>query len=349
MIRRYNATGDTIRQRLCESFLLCYHGRTMDKPKVTPKDFFLWVGAMIALYASAVAFVALVFDYINYAFPDSLQYYYGDPYSRSISYEMASLIVLFPVFYILMRVIRRAIERDPSRSEVWVRKWALFLVLFVAGATVVGDLITLIMYFLNGDVTVRFLLKVLVIFLVAGGGFLHFFADMRGYWKQEPKKARLAGFATAALVAFTIVSGFFIVGTPWEARLYRYDEQKVQNLNDIQYQILNYWQSKGKLPAALTDLQDSISGYFVPTDPQSGAQDVYQPTGALSFKLCATFNAETQAYSSGSTRVVTIAPMAIGETGKPIQDSWQHGGGEVCFERTIDPQIYAPYPKQKLQ
>ena len=35
---------------------------------------------------------------------------------------------------------------------------------------------------LQGDVTVRFLLKVLVVFLVIGAGFLHFLADLWGYW-----------------------------------------------------------------------------------------------------------------------------------------------------------------------
>ncbi len=320
----------------------------MDKPKTTPKDFFLWVGAMIALYASVFAFISLLFDYINYSFPETLQYYSGDPYSSSVSYEMASLIVLFPVFLVLMRIIHREIARDVSRRDIWVRKWALYLTLFIAGATVVGDLITLIMYFLNGDVTLRFALKVLVIFLVTGAGFLHFLADMRGYWEKEQKKATLIGWTCAALIVITIISGFFIVGTPWQARQYRYDDQKVGDLQNIQYQVVNYWQSKEKLPATLADLEDPISGFKAPIDPQSGGQYTYQATGGLSFKLCATFNAQTQPYSS-ATRTAPMAPTPAGEVGKPIQDNWQHGAGEVCFDRTIDPQRYPPFLKQKGQ
>src|SRR3989344_4986874 len=148
-----------------------------NKPKVTPKDFFLWAGAMITLYVSVFAFISLIFSYLNYAMPDALSYYSGDPYSSGVSYEMASLIVLFPMFLVLMRLAHRDIERDPSRGEVWIRRWALYLALFVAGATIAGDLITLIMYFFNGDVTTRFVLKVLVVLLAAGGGFLHFLAD----------------------------------------------------------------------------------------------------------------------------------------------------------------------------
>lgn len=315
----------------------------MNTPKVTPKDFFLWLGAMAALYGSTVAFVALVFDYLNAAFPETLQYYSGDPYSSGMSYEMATLIVLFPLFLVLMRVIRRGIAEDATRDDIWVRRWALFLTLFIAGATLAGDLITLIMYFLNGDVTLRFALKALVILLVAGAGFLHFLADLRGYWNANPGKARLVGVATGALALITIISGFFIVGTPWEARLYRYDDQKVSDLQSLQYQIVNYWQAKERLPIELSELQDPISGFIVPNDPQSGMPYTYTATGKLSFKLCASFNAETQPYAAGA-RSVPIAPEAF--PSKMKEDTWQHGTGEVCFDRTIDPQLYPPLRKQ---
>ncbi len=318
----------------------------MDKPKTTPKDFFLWVGAMIALYASVFAFISLIFDYLNYAFPDALQYYASDPYSGGVSYEMASLIVLFPIFIVLMHLIHRDINRDASRADTWVRRWALYLTLFIAAATLAADLITLIMYFFNGDVSLRFILKVLVIFLVAGGGFLHFLADLRGYWEHNAHKARVLGWAACALVVITIAAGFLIIGTPWQARLYRFDEQKVNDLTTIQYQIVNYWQAKQHLPAALFDLSDSISGFSAPLDPQSSTAYEYNTKGPLSFELCATFNAPTVQSNTART-VPMMAPTAIGAKGVPIQDNWQHGAGHVCFERTIDPSLYPPLNPRK--
>lgn len=312
------------------------------KPRVTPKDFFLWAGAMIALFTSLFAFISLVFSYLNHALPDALQYYSGDPYSAGISYEMASLIVFFSLFLVLMRLIRSSITEDATRADVWVRRWALYLTLFIAGLTVAGDLVTLIMYFFNGDVTLRFLLKVLVIFLVAGGGFMHFLADLRGYWQQQPTKARMLGWATGALGILTIVAGFYIVGTPWQARLYRFDEQKVNDLQLIQSQIVSYWQAKQALPATLTDLQDPIAGFRAPIDTQSGQPYEYRTTGARAFELCATFNAQTQPYSV-SARMAPTAPMSYPDKGTGQTDSWQHAAGRVCFERTIDPERYPPY------
>jgi hypothetical protein len=209
----------------------------MDKAKATPKDFFLWVGAMAALYVGVFNYIALLWDYINYALPNPLlnnNYSYSDPYQAGISWEMASLIVLTPTFLGLMWLVRKDIIKDPSRSEVWVRRWALFLTLFAAGATVVGDLIYILYTFLNGsDMTTAFLLKALVVLLVAAVGFMHFLADLWGYWAQYPARNRYVAIGTFVLVAISIVSGFFIVGTPGQARLYRFDEQKINDLGTI--------------------------------------------------------------------------------------------------------------------
>ena len=313
-----------------------YDGSIMEKPKTTPKDFFLWAGAMVALYAGVVAFITLLFQYINYTFPDPLRYY-SDPYSSPIPYAMASLIVLTPVFLILMRVIRRNIAADPSRNEIWVRRWALFLTVFAAGATIVVDLIVLLTTFLSGEsLTTAFLLKVLVVLLVAGAGFMHFLADLWGYWAKNQPKARMVNYATGAAVLLAIVAGFFIVGTPQEARLMRFDQEKVYALQNIQSQIVNYWQTKQALPPTLSELNDPLYGMTVPVDPQTGGQYGYEPTSASAFKLCAMFNTASRPVLAGYSDPY----------GRYMGDqNWEHTAGEVCFDRTIDPERYPPYTK----
>jgi hypothetical protein len=317
----------------------------MDKPKTTPKDFFLWAGAMVTLYWSVVAFVGLLFDYINYAFPSATSYYPIDPYQSGISYEMASLIVLFPLAVVLMRFIHRDIRTDASRKDIWVRRWAIFLTLFVAGATIATDLIILLTSFLNGsDLTVAFLLKVVIVFLVAAAAFMHFIAEYRGYWDQYPSRVHMVGYATGVLALLTIVAGFFVVGTPAHARMMRVDADKVSDLQNIQSQIVSYWQAKQTLPKELADLNDSISGFRVPTDSQSGAAYTYEVTGAASFRLCADFNAASGVNSSSADRYVPTGPY-----GAEPRDNWTHNAGQVCFDRTIDPTRYPPYPTKTQQ
>jgi hypothetical protein len=224
--------------------------------------------------------------------------------------------------------------REAAKSELWVRRWALFLTVFIAGVTVVIDLITLVNYFLGGDLTTRFILKVLVVFLVAGGVFLHFLADIRGYWLKFPDRARSVGWGVGAVVLATIVAGFFIMGSPSQVRLYRFDEQKVSDLQNIQWQLVNFWQQKQVLPADIEELNDPLSGWQNPRDPQSSEVYRYERTGDGSFKLCATFNAESR---KGAGESMTV--RAYG----PSDENWQHGIGEVCFDRTIDPERYPPF------
>jgi K+-sensing histidine kinase KdpD len=258
---------------------------------------------------------------------------------------MASIIVLLPVYLFLMQLIRRDIVRDASRKDIWVRRWALILTLFVAGVTITIDLITLLTTFLNGEtITTAFLLKVLVILLVAGGVFAHFSADLKGYWDRFPMRRRYVAIGVAALAAVTIVAGFFIVGTPAQARLARYDAQKVSDLQNIQSQITSYYQAKQKLPSAITDLNNSLNYGPVPIDPQTNAVYEYATTGALSFKLCADFNAASRG-NQQDTFPRAIAPAGVGIEKIALQDNWQHGAGQVCFDRTIDPAFYPPMNK----
>lgn len=303
---------------------------------------------MVAFYWSVIAFILLTFDYINYAFPNALAYYPADPYQSGISYEMASLIILLPLYLLLMRLIHKDAERDSSRNEIWVRRWALILTLFVAGVAIAVDLITLLTTFLNGEaLTIAFLLKVLIILLVAVAVFMHFIADLKGYWDMFPARRGMVRIAVAVLAAGTIVAGFFIVGTPAEARLARFDVQKVSDLQNIQYQVANYWQVKRTLPALLVDLNNSPYG-SVPVDSQTGEQYVYQTTGALSYKLCAVFNVpsrgnqNTYAEYPEQMRPVPAEEKAVLSGKNMPQDNWQHGAGQVCFDRTIDPSFYPP-------
>ena len=307
------------------------------RPRITPRDFFLWASAMVALYWSVVSFIFLIFNYINFAFPNPLSPL-PNPYEGGMPYEMASILVLIPVYIALGLYIRRTIARDPSRKEIWIRRWAIIFTLFVAGATVAVDVITLLTSFFAGDeITAAFALKVLTVLVVAIIGFAYFFYDLRGYWDTHRAEEHAACWALTIVMLVAIIAGFFIVGTPYAARQMRYDDQRVNDLQSIQWQVVNYWQNKETLPSSLDQLNDPISGYVAPVDPQTNASYEYKTTGALSFELCATFarvnEHPTQNYM----------PMAV--TGTPTADSWAHAAGHTCYTRTIDPALYPPVSK----
>ncbi len=147
------------------------------------------------------------------------------------------------------------------------------------------------------------------------------------------------------IVTVAIVAGFFIVGSPTEERARRFDNQRVSDLQNIQLQIINYWQSKGRLPEKLSDLTDSISGFVAPRDPETATDYVYTKTGDINFKLCANFNLSNSQSASNSKIPEPVAPQGITYQQAYPQSAWNHSAGQICFDRSIDKDLYPVKPK----
>jgi hypothetical protein len=146
-------------------------------PKSTPKDVFLHLLAIVALYVSAVSFMTLMFQLISTWFPDSLSYNYG--VAEAIRWSASLLIVMFPVFLGITWLINKDFVQHPERREIRVRKWLGYLTLFISALTVIVDLATLVYNLLGGELTVRFILKVLTVLIVAGLIFVYYYLDMK--------------------------------------------------------------------------------------------------------------------------------------------------------------------------
>ncbi len=313
------------------------------KPKTSPKDFFINLGAIVALYVSVISILNLLFEVINRAFPDPLQPYI-DPYSGAIRWTIASLIIIFPLYLWLSRLLNRDTEKNPEKRELSVRKWLIYLTLFVAGIAIAIDLIVLINTFLGGEITTRFVFKVVAVLVVLGAIFGYYLFDIRGKFMNGMGRKYFA-WGSGLLVLASIVVGFIVMGSPQTQRLFRLDDQRVQALSSIQWQIVNYWQQKEKLPERLDQLRDPIGGFVVPGDPVTGEAYGYETTGKNSFKLCATFGASNQNIEL-TTTVLRVAPVPIKGYGNGIDENWQHGVGKVCFDRTIDPELYPSLKKK---
>ena len=132
-------------------------------------------------------------------------------------------------------------------------------------------------------------------------------------------------------------SGLFIVGSPAVERLRQFDARRVNDLQNIQSELVQYWRMKGNLPPTLEAMRDDLRGFAPPDDPQTGKPYEYRIDNGLSFSLCATFNASSP--GDGASRVKAVPVMPRGP-----QETWAHGADHTCFSRTIDPQLYPPSP-----
>ncbi len=324
--------------------------QNIQKVKSTsPKDVFLQLLAIITLYFSAGSFLTALFQYANVLFPDVL---FSGSYNAVVAvrtplrFAVSSLIVVFPVYIWLSWLLNKGYREDAGKRDSKLRKWLVYFTIFVTALVIIGDLVTLVYNFLGGEITARFILKALSVLLVAGLIF--------GYYLWDARRKSIGGSVNRSFawivsigVGVTVVGAFFLIGSPVAERARLFDERRVGNLNDIQWQIINYWQRKEKLPVMLSDLEDPISGYHSPLDPETNLPYKYSVKGTLIFELCALFNGSSD---SSSVSAPVIARPVGAPGGKEIpasQDSWAHGAGRVCFERTIDKDLYPPFLKIK--
>ena len=312
----------------------------MEPQKTSPRDFFYYIISNIALYYCAGWLASLLYDCINYAF-GTTQDYGGGWLPSSMRWAIASLLIVFPVYAWLTHRLNSELAANPEKREMRVRKWLMYLAVSLASIALVVDLVSLVNQFLSGEFVATFFLKVAAIALVAGLVFSHYFYELRrDAGKSAPARA-LFRWIAIVVVSASIIGGFLVVGSPTAARSRQYDLARADNLQMIQWQIVNYWQRKEKLPANLSALSDPIAGTVIPTDPEAASGKVYEyrPTGSASFELCATFS-----LAAGGT---PNAPTAVTFPAKPAgidggNENWAHGIGRTCFTRTIDPELYPP-------
>ena len=151
------------------------------RPYLSAREACIYLVLFGTLYASAYNLGSLVFDFINRAFPDPSQTFEGfEEYSRqSIRWSISWLIVAFPVFMYLSWSTERDIDRDPMKRASKVRRWLTYLTLFSAACALLGDFTTLVYNALGGELTVRFVLKVLTVALISGTAFVYYLNDIR--------------------------------------------------------------------------------------------------------------------------------------------------------------------------
>ncbi|TSC70763.1 MAG: hypothetical protein CEO12_139 [Parcubacteria group bacterium Gr01-1014_46] len=296
------------------------------KSKSNVKDFFLNLGATISLYTVVGSLVTLLFSVINKAYPQITNgyYYFG---SSSISWPVSILAIFFPIFILLMWLLAKDYDSDPERKNAGVHKWLTFLTLFIAGVALAIDLITVLYYFIDGqELTTGFILKVLVLLVITGGVFTYYISDIRG--KLTPKSRNMWRIFAFVIVLGSIVWGFSVLGSPRTQRLYKYDQQKLSDLQNLNSQVQTYYATNSKLPNNVDELK-AAAYYGSMVDPQSQKPYEYVKTGTLTYSLCAEFNKASDEQLTNN--------QAYPYYGDVI---WTHPAGRHCFEQKINTAMY---------
>ena len=138
--------------------------------------------------------------------------------------------------------------------------------------------------------------------------------------------------ALTIVVIVAVVWGVVLVGSPTTARLQRFDQQRLEDLQTIFREVQSLCQDpdiKDELKRALPDTLDELAALARSerinlTDPETRQRYVYTVKDGTTYELCATFTWKRDS---------------------DVEVFWNHASGKQCF--TIDaldpPESYATY------
>ena len=150
------------------------------RPSLSAREAFEYLVLFGTLYMSAFSLGTLLFQFIDLAFPDPLWSQNRiDAIPDIIRRSIAALVVGTPIFLYATRTNSRAIALPPLRRTSPVRRWLTYLTLAIAAGILIGASTTLVYNVLDGEVAVRFLLKVLTTGGIAGAVFTYYLRDLR--------------------------------------------------------------------------------------------------------------------------------------------------------------------------
>jgi Domain of unknown function (DUF5671) len=293
------------------------------------KDAFLYLFSFAALATWTFALGAICFILIEEWIKDPLAApSYGSYAAESyeISIGLACLIITFPLYLFVMKVIVSDTRRSPEKLDSPVRKWLTYIMLFIAAACIIGDLITVLTYYLRGEVTGRFLAEATVILVISGGVFWYYLGFLR-----EARKGTATGgsrdfpAALLASVAFLaiVVVGFYKTRGPMTQRLLHADRKRVSMINQLANEIrVQFTDEKLPLPPSLTEVQKAKY-----KDPETGQPPEYSVTSPTRYSICTTF----------------VLPTPGDEQQKLEYAFWTHPDGHKCFDFDTHAPI-APFP-----
>ena len=276
--------------------------------------FYLLIFATLSVWTLSLG--CLAFSLIDRWLADPLFRGYGETFSTyTVTMSLAAVIVAFPLYLLVSRVVLREAAADPDKLESGIRKWLTYMALVIAASVFMGDLITALAYLLRGELTSRFLAKTLVVLGLSSGVFWYYFGGLRKIEIATGRftRDRFMAAASTVVVGILIVLGFMQLGAPSAQRKIVADDQRVQRLFMLSNAIRNYWQAHAShLPSSVSE----VPGSYV--DPITNETFEYVPAQGGQYQLCAVFAAR-------SPREEDNQPL------RGDSNAWAHPAGRHCF------------------
>lgn len=296
----------------------------MKKPENNAAKFaFYYMLSLIALIFTALSIGMIIFQIINKNIADIISQYGTDFSSDQLKFAISALIISAPIFYVTTWQICKNLFTGAFDKDSSVRKWLTYFVLLVSSVVMLGWLIAIVNNFLDGELTVKFILKAITAIGIAAAIFTFYYYDIKRekIAGEKDEVIRIYFYASLAVVIIVFIAGLFIVESPQKTRDRKMDNAVLENFEDIDRAVGTYYKDNEKLPDGLETVKSEFS-YITDKDLENsatGEKYEYKIKRENIYELCATFKISNE----GS------------EDYDDYFDRWPHDVGYQCLSQRV--------------
>jgi hypothetical protein len=283
---------------------------------------FYYLLSLIALIFTAFSVGLVIFSIIDKTIPDAVSNYYVNSVDGPLKFAISALLIAGPIFFLISYLISKGLRQGELSKDSGLRRWLTYFILLVSSVIILGVLINVINSFLSGELSSRFILKALSVFVISAITWSFYFYDIR---RSNPEQTdlivRIFFGLTLLITVAAFVAAWFFIESPQTTRARRLDQNLMQNIYSLDLAVSNYYDRHHQLPNSFTDLENDKNINLAKSllvDPASQAPIVYQKTSERDFALCATWRLSNLSDSTGTTR-------PVGDT------SQEHAAGYQCL------------------
>ena len=123
----------------------------------------------------------------------------------------------------------------------------------------------------------------------------------------------ILGVVAVTVAVAAVIGGFLLVGSPGEARAYRMDSRRVEDLRSASTAVDLHWNRTKALPGSIDEATRTRGTPDALRDPATGEPYAYRVVDETHYELCAVFERASEDVPSYAD---------------PI---WAHASGRQCF------------------
>ncbi|HLY02414.1 MAG TPA: DUF5671 domain-containing protein [Candidatus Cybelea sp.] len=138
------------------------------------RDAFLYLLNFITLGFWTVALWQIWDHLINRWFPDALSRVSESYLRDDIAWQIALILVSFPLFVVVHSLIQRELARRPELYYSAVRRWLTYIALVLTAIPIVVDATYTVQQLIVGQLTIHFFLDALGLLIIGGGIFAYY-------------------------------------------------------------------------------------------------------------------------------------------------------------------------------